>query len=594
MLVAGLTPTSAIALATPVAGEVVTQYSPATSGNIGAPVAGVNVSLAMLRPTGVGTGQVTVATAAATTDGTGSWTASLAPTTAASGTIGFGADGDRLSTAYSASAGTTLPVNSSFSTSDLQFQGSLSGISLSGSTVTDFSVGGTANCPSLSFVVDGTPHVSAATPDGGCGYSPASALTDANHVQASFTSAVAGPAGTTNVAAVSDVGLLGQFNGPPTCTGDLVSGLVGCSQLNGGTFQVARHSATPIGLSPVGGPPSKISTGFVAGLTSGDTITLTESGVGRLLTTLHLYTLREDTTADFSVSGSCQPNKVFGFGGGPLCPASGVLPSALGAGSSLLDDLSGGATFVDVPTISNLIPGQNDSISGPTFTASGDLSDNALATVPTSAQVLAATGSVNLQIVPRGSTAAVFNQNMTPGSDRLGPFETVGVTGLSTPGRYLANWLLTDVHGDTNAYSSQFAVQPANTGPAGPPGAAGAPGAQSPPGAQGAPGAQGPAGRNGTSAEIRCTLTRGRKRAGKRAPGKLVCKVTNLAAGAHVATVAVSRGRRLYAVGQGRLRAGVAKVGLRSVRPLRHGAYVVTIVADGSGRPAVTVAELEI
>ena len=59
---------------------------------------------------------------------------------------------------------------------------------------------------------------------------------------------------------------------------------------------------------------------------------------------------------------------------------------------------------------------------------------------------------------------------MTPHTSSDGAYESADVTGLAV-GRYFADWLLTDVNGDSNACESLFAVKPA---------AAGTPGAAQP------------------------------------------------------------------------------------------------------------------
>jgi hypothetical protein len=217
-----------------------------------------------------------------------------------------------------------------------------------------------------------------------------------------------------------------------------------------------------------------------------------------------------------------------------------------------------------------------------TFTAYGDL-----ANVGSTAQVLAATQSVNLTIVPHGGATPAFNQNMTPGSDGVGPFESLSVAGLS-PGRYFANWSLTDSHGDTAAFSNLFAVQPGGgPGPQGPAGATGSAGATGPAGSQGS---TGPAGKNGSSSAVICVVTVSKKATGKGkhqktvVSRKTVCTVKVLAPGAHTVSVDLSRGRTTFAAGTAAVRAGSARVTLRGLRPLVRGRYLVTVVATTGGK----------
>jgi hypothetical protein len=438
-----------------------------------------------------------------------------------------------------------------------------------------------------------------------------------------------------NLTTVSDVGLLGVARttfgfstgtGPPTCSGDLVSGQVICSNLSGAAFSVSRNGGAPVALATqpeAAGSSVFIGAAFVPGLTAGDTVTLDETSpaaTARHLTTLHLYTLRLDIGPG-GISGACQPNKQFLLGpatpptfpaSAPLCPTTGAFTAAMPTSNRLFDDLSGGSTVVNVPDLADLIPAPDDSIAGGSFTAYADLES-----VGSTAQALAATRSVNLQIVPRGSAATSFAHDMTPGSDAVGPFESVAVTGLTT-GRYDAHWLLTDVNGDTNAFGTSFAVQPADTGPTGPVGPQGSPGpqgalgpeggpgpqgttgprgtagsqgatgSQGPAGPQGAVGPPGPAGRDGISTEVRCLVRHTKKTSGKPAKSVLVCTVKVLALGAHLATVELSRRATTFAVGRGAVRAGVARIRLHALRPLGHGDYLVTVVSDRAGRAVVT------
>jgi len=592
-------PSVASAPTLPLPGVTITQFSPVLSGNIGETVAGVGISLTLMRSTGV------VAAAVATTAPNGTWSATLVPVNPAGGpSHGFGAPGDQLITHYVApiaASSTTVPADLTYDSNSLQFLGSTSTIAPGGATITSFNA---PTCASLSFLIDGTPHATTPGVNGQCSFSPAPAVTDQSHVQAAFTSEFShfGIGAVANLSTVSDVGLVGAGNGSgliPACSGDLVTGLITCTALNHGSFAVTRSGGSSVALNSAPDFPGSITstgTAVIPGLASGDTVTLDETAptaTTRHVTTLHMYSLRVSTDLNGLASGSCQPGKAFFTG--IACPASGSFASSFGAGS-LLDDLSGGSTVVNVPTLFNLIPALNDSIAGGSFTAYGDLTN-----VGSAAQILEATRSVNLKIVPRGSTTPVFDQNMTPGNDAVSPFESLNVTGLAT-GRYVATWLLTDSHGDTNAFSSAFAVQPGDTGPAGPAGPAGPSGPAGPAGAPGAAGPvghtgpQGLSGRDGTSSTVKCTTAASAKgkRKGKSSAGKLVCKVTVLKSTATFASVAVSRLHKTYAAGSAAVRNGVALVQLRTLRIMAGGHYVVTVVANREGKATVTRTTLDL
>lgn len=171
------------------------------------------------------------------------------------------------------------------------------------------------------------------------------------HVQVSSTNPSyrdANNGSSSNLTTVADVGLLGASQAPPTCTGDLVSGQVVCSNLNAGTFAVSRNSGTPVPLTTSPAPYSAgyQGTTFLPGLKSGDVVTLDETGSGattRDLTTLHVSTLRADVAANGSASGVCQPGQAVGGGyPGSACSSSGQFSTSYGYPSEV-DDLSGEA-----------------------------------------------------------------------------------------------------------------------------------------------------------------------------------------------------------------------------------------------------------
>ena len=404
---------------------------------------------------------------------------------------------------------------------EVTFLGRSSTVSPDGKTVDaapeGLGAGTNQPCAGVSFMVDGgTAQATAQDASLDCAFTPASAITDANHVQARliYTSTTATPGGpVSSVTTLSDVGLRGVGSGEasgaaaPTCSVDLVSGEVTCIDLNAGTFAVSDNGGTPVMLTTQQTTPGQngyVGTyqgmAFLPAPKAGDVITLDEtapSPTTRHLTALNVYRLRADVSTAGSVSGDCQAGKVgLGYTGGPFsafCPPSGRFAAAYYYGTSEFDDLSGGSTTVNVPTLADQIPAAEDSIAGGAFTAYGDLLGTGSPT-----QVLNQVASVNLQIVPRGSSTAVYNHNMTTGSDSIGPFATANVSGLST-GLYSANWELTDSHGDTYSVQDPFAVQPGGSGSPGPQGLQGTTGAQGPAGPTGPTGPQGTAGPSGAT-----------------------------------------------------------------------------------------------
>jgi hypothetical protein len=563
----------------PTAGITFTQYSPKVSGTIGEAANGVSVHLTLERFAGINVAPRTVATATTTTNASGNWSATLTPSVAGADDA-FAVDGDQLVVTYSGGpAGTVLPSNTTYDENSVDFAGSNTTISSDGGTVVS-SAG--FNCTSVKILVDGTAN-NTTSANGQCKFSPAAPLTDNNHVQTQFTNQLTDPTANTvsNVTTLSDVGLLGvgfnsgQGEGAPTCTADLVSGQVICEGLSGKTFTVTNGTSTAtltnVQQSSHNGFVEDEGSGFLTGLAAGQTVILKESGLARALTTLNLVTLRVDYDLGGNASGSCQPNKMFGGGfETELCPVNGTFSNG---GNSLFDDLSGGQTVVNVPTIGNRIPSSLDSIAGGTFTAYGDLFN-----VGTAAQVLSQTKSISLSIVPHAGGNAAFSGTTTNKSDALGPFAFDNVSGLAL-GRYFANWGLTDSHGDTRRYSDEFAVQPANTGPAGAPGPAGAQGPAGP------AGAQGPAGKDGSSSLTKCTTKKTGK--GKHKKTHTKCTTTVVAPGSHTVSVAITRGRRMLASGSAVVRSGIAHVTIRRAGRLRHGRYLVTVLSSTGSKTTI-------
>jgi hypothetical protein len=592
-------PSSPTPAVKPVPALTLTQYSPSVTGNLGDSRSGISVTLTLMRGTSAGpiTTETPVATASATTDSAGSWTATLRSTVGAPDLAAFGLLGDELLVHYSGTG--ALPPDVTYGTAPYggPFLGDWSTISVDGGTVALPNRGG---CASESIVINGgTPKPTTLGTNNDCVYAPPSALTDQDHVQAQF--AYSNAAGTnglgpiSNLTTLSDVGLLGvgvsEASGDPapTCTVDLVSGQVACSDLNAGSFTVSDNGGTPVALAMQhtsagqnGYVGTYQGTGFIPGVKAGDQVTLAETGTTRPLTTLHVFTLRVDIGTTNAATGDCQPGKTVGLAtgyGAPMgsvCPATGNFTgvSIYNSVPGESDDRSGGGTLVQVPSLSNTIPAWYDSIAGGSFTAYA-----ALAGTGNSTQVMSQVASVDLRIVPGAGGAAVFDRVMTPGQDNIGAFETAAVNGLSS-GRYVATFALIDSHADTSATQYPFVVQPGGTvgaqGPQGPQGPAG------PAGPQGPPGPQGPAGKSSI-----CTVTIVIVGTGKSKHTEQWITCAVISPKRDLIRVTISRGGTTYAAATRVVNRGRVAIRLRSLRPMKHGRYVVTIVAMNGKHRAV-------
>jgi Collagen triple helix repeat (20 copies) len=613
---------------TPVPALTLTQYSPTVTGNAGESTSGVSVSLTLVRGAStIGTiaGGTTVGTALATTNSSGDWAATLTSAIGPPTDAAFGVVFDELLVHYSGSG--TLPPDVTYSLigayNSVQFLGDSSTISADGGTVSLPNPG--QGCAGEGVLVNGgAPQGTSSGANNRCVYTPATALTDRDHVQARFaytySSSTGGSGVTSSLTTVSDVGLLGvgasEASGvpAPTCTVDLVSGQVVCSDLNAGTFSVTNNGGTPVVLATQqtsrgqnGYVGAYQGTGSLPGVKSGDLVTLDETRpvtTTRHLTKVNVFNLRVDNGPAGTSAGDCQPGKSVGvppgYGApmGVVCPAAGTFTGMSNYGAVLgeVDDLSGGRTIVQVPSLSNTIPSAYDSIAGGSFTAYGDLVGTGSTT-----QVLSQVASVNLRIVPHAGGAAVFDHTMTPDSDSVGPFETSIVNGLSI-GRYIANFTLTDSHTDTNAIEYPFAVQPGGSqgdvgaqggqgsqgpqGPQGPQGQTGATGASGATGSQGPPGPQGLRGPTGKSSK--CTVTSRTVGTGKSKHTVQHIRCVFISPARDVMTVTISRGPTKYATATALVHPGRVDMRLRSLRPIKHGRYLITIVALDHRHATVT------
>jgi hypothetical protein len=539
----------------PEASVTITQYSGTVKGNIGMASAGVTVNLTLVRA------GVTVATAAPTTNGSGDWTTTLSRP--------YGAPDDVLEVSYT---GSVVPPPANYSNYN-GFLGNQTTISSDGSTVSVPSNG--PDCSSESVIVDGTPHGTVSNGNDECQLT-GQLLTDNNHVQEADTSTwSAGDGSISLLTDVADVGLKGvgyseaSGFGPPTCTADLVSKEVTCYDLGPGTFSIG---GTPLATSldsSHGGFTSYEGSVVVSTLASGQALALTEQGIGRTLSTLHVGTYVAHVDATGEVTGTCQANQeVFDFYYGDLgtCSSGGAIPvsTLFGGQLSEFDDASGGSTLLNLVSLTDLVPTYDGSVPSAGFISYADL-------VGSLGDPLAELSSVNLTLTPHGGGAAVFNHNMTLTSDASSEYADVTVTTIPS-GRYFADWTATDTHGDTTVFEQLFAAQPGGgTGPAGPSGPQGPSGPAGPSGPQGSSGPAGPPGPRGKSSI--CTVS------GKKPHQKIKCKVVSTAA-RHSVSVQVTRGHRIYAAGTAIAKGRVTHLVLQRLRPIPHGRYLVTFLVS--------------
>jgi hypothetical protein len=539
----------------------ITEYSPTVSGGLGQNVAGVGVTARLERGTGSFPLTLdTVASATTTTDANGNWALTMIPT-AGGPADGFDPGGDWLEVQYTATAGTYLPVPAPVTfaadqgnspASSVVFAGAQSMISSDGETITAPPVSATPgsgpSCAPVGFLIDAVAHATSLGADGACAFDPSTPVSDENHVQAVLTSTYDdGSSASTTLTTISDVGVLGA--GPSSCSADLVTDEVTCTGLNRGTFAVALNGGAPVPLTkPSSVAPGESASGAatVPGLESGDVLTLREVGVTRTLSTLHLFPLRGAFTGDWSITGECGPGRLLEFipDAWPPCPANGeliqnwpylTLPTEI-------DDLSGGTIQASVPSLSNLSPTSSAPVATSGFTASAEIN----AGTPAS-QALAETRSVKLTVIPAGGSESVFAHDMTPHRDNTGALETASVPSLAK-GDYQANFLLTDVNGDTVAYSTRFTATPQ------------IPGTSTEPGPR------------ELTSKLRC------KRTGTRTTNEL-CNMTVHAPGSRLVIATISRAGKTYASGKARINRGSALVELRTIRPIKSGRYLVTITA---------------
>jgi hypothetical protein len=560
----------------------VTLYSPAMSGNVGAPAAGVSVTVKLER-----NGQLVDTAPAATTDAEGAWSATL-PAHAASN------PSDVLAVDYS---GPGAPANARYRLLYNVDEELFGGFPASATVSAD---GGfmSISCPACTDpaipvhveYADGTSGDVAAAGFGSglsiATLSPAVGVSDRVTYTATFgvNDAAAQP---TTLTLTNRASLPGQY-GVANCSGDLSMSTVTCNSVPGG-LEVVRVRSASADLAVALVASWSTGTATFPDLRPGDRLELREPGSSVAITTTDLGAVRVDATQTLLASasqfpfpgyatvtvtgGDCvpgtwiQPN--FMFLTLDVCPPSGDLPTWLG-NAHAMDDFGPGATIATPPTFTNTSPLDNENVYGPSVIAWGDLLNQ-----PNT--------PVRLSYGPQGEAQqpATGNANSAAGAQ---------VTGLVAGKRYSATWVAQSPNDDTTTYASRFNDQAGFTGPGAAPGTppaggpAGPTGPRGPSGPQGVRGVQGPAGIGISGVKVTCRLVR---EDGEVTGTKCRATITQAKAGSRAkVAVRMQRASTVYAMGKGTIKARSRSTSVNLVqrRALKRGArYDMTIVLTRGG-----------
>ena len=468
-----------------------TQFSPTVSGNIEHHKAGVSVKVTLQRASAAGT-PVTVASGSATTASDGSWSVSL-------GTHAVGDDRDVITVDYSG-AGAPRPSREQILTGNggnpFTESGWTGWVAMdNGSLLTNTQTVQGFPPPTITlqpcfqtgveaFTVGGVPGAEsptdfcntssdAATAPLKAAVTPGQAVTWSSLDDRAFT-----PPGDPNpnltgalvkltVPAGEPDSVSSFFNpfavipqgGFPACTGDLEAKTVTCTGLvPGETYKLKDRAKSASGQADGTGTVS-----VPLAIKGGDTVVL--SNGSRTLTRLHVAHLRAAIKGNQTLlsGGHCQPGEYYGppvttpptnasagsiSGGialtGEICPLNGNAAGLPASTIAQTDDLSGGQTMTEVPSIVSTSPLRGENVSG-TFTArarAGFPGPNNT-TIPNDARIA-------LKITRSGKTVfSAPNVNIKGG---------VNVKGLRS-GTYTATWTLIDANGDTRTRLTQFFEQ---------------------------------------------------------------------------------------------------------------------------------------
>jgi hypothetical protein len=332
-------------------------------------------------------------------------------------------------------------------------------------------------------------------------------------------------------------------SGFPTCTADLGVQAVTCTGLVPGdsyTVNGNQGAADDTGTIVVSMPIHR-----------GDSLAL--SNGSRTLTTLHVANLQVNIVGDATkvAGGSCQAGDYYGAplsavptnaaagdpsviaGGsaltGEICPTSGDATGLPTDDIAQTDDASGGQTVTEVADVADTSPIEGETLYGG-FTALAEATDGV--------------SPIALTISRNGTN--VFS------SSNVDTADGVPVHALS-PGNYTATWTVSDPNGDTRTVTTRFIEQP---------------------------GLQGSQGSHGPKPKVKCKVINHHK---------IKCTVTFPKSQKGIVRVAVNRGRKLVALGHGRLAHGRATITMRLLRYPKRGAWRITVVFSKTVHQKTTV-----
>jgi hypothetical protein len=457
-----------------------TQFSPIVTGNIEHHIAGVSVSVTLLRLNDSGT-PVPVASGSGTTAASGSWSVSL-------GGHAVGDDRDAIEIAYSGAGapapeqiltgnggnpftesgwtGWTALDNGSLVTNTQGLQGfappTITIEPCFQTGVEAYSVSGVAGAESPTDFCNTTSD--AATAPLAAPVTAGQAVTVSTTDDRAFTSLsdpnpnLTGALVTLTVAA-GEPDSASSFGNPflaipqggfPSCTGDLEAQAVTCTGLVPGEAYTLTDGATSV--SGAADATGTVTAGLA--IKGGDAVAL--SNGSRTLTTLHVAHLRADIQGNGTVlsGGQCTPDEYYGppvttppFNGsagsiaggialtGEICPANGDATGLPASTIAQTDELSGGQTTTEVPSIVATAPLDGENVTG-AFTARASAGSPGPNT------------TIALQISDSGGTTVFSAANVNTAGG-------VAVSGLQA-GTYTATWVLTDANGDTRTTVTQF------------------------------------------------------------------------------------------------------------------------------------------
>jgi len=561
-----------------------TMYSPVVKGDLGSPTAGVSVEVKLER------GGTVVATASTTSDGAGTWVATL-PAHALSNPA------DVLRVDYS---GTEAPGDLEIPLGPEPLEAGVvasdgASLSIECASCVDPEI------PVRVLYEEGSSEELLASPSAD-GYTtslfPEVGVADKVEFTGSFELIDSDDEFAT-FELTETAGLPGQLQ-RASCSGDLATGIASCSGLPDGPYEVVRERSGSAPLIEATEAAEGILSASYSDLKDGDVLAVSPEGSSQVVATAHLSALRADVLQAQSPLGGARSFSLLGGECSPgswlpdpesitappqPCPAAGTVPAAEGFLFDplliQLDDFGPGATTVTPATFQEISPLDGENVYGPVVVAYAG-------TAPESATVALRYGIEGSPLVPAVGDPSTDGAQMT---------------GLVGGERYEGSWTATDAAADTTTLVTRFNDQEGvgSTGPQGPPGASGPQGAQGSPGASGPQGdrgaaglagAAGPAGPKGADGaavraiKVTCVLV---KRQGRIVATRCKARVALKGEPASV-SVRVTRGRRLYASGSAIARRGAASVPLSQVVPLRGGRYGVVIdVAGRKGLPRVQV-----